>query len=297
MPIKRVSFLSLMFIALLLWQTGAVAPDAALTGRFAAARLTESSGVAVSHAHPGILWTHNDSGDGPYVYATDLHGSDRGAVRVAGARAVDWEDIALGPCPRVGRDCLYLGDIGDNLQRRSSVSIYVVTEPRPPASPADTQRVTETARAVRLRYPDGPHDAEALYVSPRDSAIYIVSKGRGGPIRLYRVPPGAWETQRTVTAELVQTLAIRPDPSAGRLVTGAAIRRDGRLVAVRTYTEVYFFTPEDGGRLVAAGPVCPIGGLERVGEAVDFLSGRTLVLTSEADPFGRGTIHTVRCRR
>ena len=36
-------------------------------------RLIESSGVAVSRAYPDVLWSHNDSGDGPYVYATDLH--------------------------------------------------------------------------------------------------------------------------------------------------------------------------------------------------------------------------------
>jgi hypothetical protein len=284
-----------MIISLLLWQTSAAGPAATLTGRFASARLTESSGVAVSRAHPGILWSHNDSGDGPYVYATDLRGSDRGALRVAGARAVDWEDMALGPCPGGPADCLYLGDIGDNLERRASVTIYVVAEPAPPVSRVDTHRATVAAQALRVRYPDGAHDVEALYVSPRDTAVYLISKGRGGSIRLYRVPRTAWGTERTVQAELVQTLAIMPDPAAGRLVTGAAIRRDGALVAVRTYTEIYFYSPGPGGRLAPAGPVCHIGGLERVGEGIDFLDEHTLVLTSEADPFGPGTIHTVRC--
>ena len=284
-----------MIVTLLLWQTSAASATATLTGRFASARLTESSGVAVSWAHHGTLWTHNDSGDGPYLYATDLRGSDRGVLRVTGARAVDWEDIALGPCPEGRGDCLYLADIGDNQERRSSVRIYVVPEPDPPTAPADSQRATPPARVVRLRYPDGAHDAEALYVSPRDTAMYIVSKGRGGSIRLYRVPPTAWAAQGTVTAQLVQTLAIAPDRAAGRLVTGAAIRRDGAVVVVRTYTEIFFYAPGPGGRLAPAGPVCRIGGLERLGEAVDFLDARTLVLTSEADPFGRGTIHTVRC--
>ena len=34
-------------------------------------RITESSGLAASKLHPGVYWTHNDSGDGPYVYAID----------------------------------------------------------------------------------------------------------------------------------------------------------------------------------------------------------------------------------
>src|SRR2546422_11455931 len=67
-----------------------------LQGTFQSPRLIESSGVAVSHAYPGVLWTHNDSGDGPYLYATDLRGTDRGALLVPGAQAIDWEDIGLG---------------------------------------------------------------------------------------------------------------------------------------------------------------------------------------------------------
>lgn len=287
-----------MFLPLLLVQSAATV--AALTGTFRSTRLTESSGVVVSRAHPGILWTHNDSGDGPYLYATDLRGTDRGAVRVPGAEAVDWEDIALGPCPRRPGDCLYVGDIGDNLERRPSVTVYAVPEPEPPLTAADTQRVTAAALALSLYYPDGPHDVEALYVSPRDTAVYLVSKGRGrhGSVRLYRVGRAAWDTRGRVRAELVQTLPIVPNGAAGRLVTGAAVRADGGLVAIRTYTEIYFFSLGAGGLLTPADrPVCPITVRERLGEGIAFRADSSLVLTSEANMLGPGTIHTVRCPR
>ena len=86
----------------------------------------------MSRAHPGVLWTDNDSGERAYVYATDLTGADRGFVRIDGARAVDWEDIALGPCPTRKGPCLYLADTGDNDRTRKSVIIYAVPEPDPP---------------------------------------------------------------------------------------------------------------------------------------------------------------------
>jgi hypothetical protein len=283
-------------LILLLMQT--TASPLVLSGTFRNPRLVESSGVAVSHAHPGVLWTHNDSGDGPYLYATDLRGSNRGMILVSGARAVDWEDIALGPCPLAAGDCLYIGDTGDNLERRASVRIYAVAEPDPPVAAGDTLRVTRAARVLALRYPDGPHDVEALFVSPRDTAVYLVSKGRSGPIRLYRVPRSAWEAARPVTAQLLQRLPIAPDPAVGRLVTGAAIRSDGAAVAIRTYREIYFFVPHQNGRLtLAARSTCQVAGAERLGEAVDFLNDSTLVLTSEADPLGPGTIHIARCPR
>jgi hypothetical protein len=285
-----------MFLPLLLLQSAATVT--ALTGTFQSPRLTESSGVAVSRAHPGILWTHNDSGDGPYLYATDLHGTDRGAVRVAGAEALDWEDIALGPCPRQRGDCLYIGDTGNNSLRRGSVRIYAVPEPDPPGAAVGTGRVTKPALVLTVRYPSGPDDVEALYVSPRDSAVYLVSKGRNGRVRLYRVSRAAWGTTGRVQAELVQVLPITPKRSARRLVTGAAARPDGALVAIRTYGEIYFFAPGPGGRLTPASqPVCSIAGLERQGEGIAFRDHATLILTSEADPLGPGTIHTVRCLR
>ena len=161
-------------------------PTVALTARFRSPRVRESSGVAVSRAHRGVLWTHNDSGDDAYVYATDLAGTDRGVVRIRGARAVDWEDIALGPCPTGGGACLYVADTGDNERVRKSVVIYAVPEPDPPARGGGTMR-SAAATALRLRYRDGPDDVEAIYASPRDSALYVVSKGRSGVVQLYRV--------------------------------------------------------------------------------------------------------------
>ena len=285
-----------MLVSLLLLQAATPASIAKLTGTFRSPRLTETSGVVVSRAHPGILWTHNDSGDGPYLYATDLQGRDRGAIRVSGAKNIDWEDLALGPCPRGRGDCLYIGDTGDNLERRKSVTIYAVPEPNPPLVAADTQRVTAAAFALKLRYPDGAHDVEGLYVSPRDTAAYLVSKGRSGKVRLYRIRQSAWQLDRVATAELVQSLPIPTDRSHAHLVSGAAVRNDGALVAIRTYVDIYFFRSGTNGRLVPAAPArCSVAGVDRAGEAIAFQDDSTLVLASEADGISRGTIHLVRC--
>jgi hypothetical protein len=270
-------------------------PTAALTGTLRSPRVKESSGIAVSRAHPGVLWTHNDSGDDAYVYATDLVGADRGFVRIRGARAVDWEDIALGPCPMRRGACLYIADTGDNERIRRSVVIYAVAEPDPPGRGKGPVR-SAPAEALHLRYAGGPDDVEAIYVSPRDNALYLVSKGRTGVVQLYRVPRNAWGGDTVVTVSPRQRLPIAPFAALGRLVTGATIRPDGRLVAIRTYTEIYTFVAGEGGRLTPSGwPVCNITGLEVQGEAIDFLDDSTFVLTSEADHRGRGLIHTVRC--
>jgi len=252
-------------------------PGVALTGTLQSPRVIESSGVAASRA------------------ATDLTGADRGFVRIDGARAVDWEDIALGPCPAWRGTCLYIADTGDNDRTRKSVVIYAVPEPDPPGKGKGPGRSAPGA-ALRIKYSGGPDDVEAIYVSPRDSAVYLVSKGRTGAVQLYRLPRNAWGADTVITVSPLQQLPISPFATLGRLVTSAAIRPDGRLVAIRTYTEIYTFVPGDGGRLTPSGwPACNITGLEVQGEAIDFLDDSTFVLTSEADRRGRGSIHTVRC--
>jgi hypothetical protein len=277
-------------------------------------RLIESSGVAVSRAYPDVLWSHNDSGDGPYVYATDLHGTDRGRLLVAGAGAIDWEDMSIGPCPvqitlqakprQYATTCLYLADTGDNLELRPFVTVYAVPEPEPPANAGDTLGTTRAAVVLHLRYPDGPHDVEGVYISPRDTAFYLVSKGyrREGAIRLYRVGREAWVSHDTTTtttfaeATLVQTLDIRPNREAGRVITGGSIRADGRLVALRTYGEIYLFYPGAGGRLApAAERPCGIAGIDNGGEGISFLTDSTFVLTSEASRSRKGEINVVKC--
>lgn len=154
--------------------------------------LLESSGLAASRRYPGVLWSHNDSGHDPVVFAIDTTGQLLGRVRVSGARNVDWEDMELAPCAatgddggggqRSGKDCLYIADTGDNRLRRDDAAIYRVPEP----APGDT--VTAPAERFPVRFPDGPRDVEALYILP-GGTVHLVSKGRGHPIAIYRYPP------------------------------------------------------------------------------------------------------------
>lgn len=264
-----------------------------LTGTFADPRVDESSGVAVSRRLPGVLWTHNDSGDGPYVYATDTSGAARGRFIVTGARNVDWEDIALGPCG--AGTCLYIADTGDNQERRRSVVVYRVPEPDVPGGHQLRARPTARAQAVTLRYPDAPHDVEAMWVA-QNQDVHLVTKGLSGPVRHYRVPAAAWASSGPVTAELLEQVSIGVK-SISDLVTGAGLSPDGRTVAVRTYAAVYFFRTASSGRLeLPAEPVaCDVRHLGVQGESVGWLDGSRLVLTSERGTRPVGTIAVTRC--
>lgn len=262
------------------------------TGRFRNPLLTESSGVAASRRNSGVLWTHNDSGREPWLFATDTLGADHGRFRVSGAENLDWEDVALGPCGP--RSCVYIADTGDNREGRAALRIYRVSEPTPRRGARF--RATLPAERIEFRYPDGRHDTEALYVD-RAGDVYLITKGRTGPVQLFRVPAAAWDTTAVVTAERLESLPIDPATALGRWVTGAALSPDGAIVAVRTYRDIYFFRRGDDGRLTTAGPprMCDIVGLETQGEGIDWLDDETLVLTSESALGTGGAVSVVRC--
>lgn len=257
------------------------APGIALldTAVLLAPRLGESSGAVVSRRNPGIVWTHNDSGDGPYLYATDSAGTDLGFVRIGGARAVDWEDIAAGPCVRTRDTCLYISDTGDNAARRPYGVIYRVVEPAPPRSPADTARVIAILDSLVVRFPDRPRDAEGLAITP-DGWLLLVSKDRSGPPRLYRARvPAASEV---VQLEDRGPLPITWSLLRGRIVTAADASPDGSLFVARTYVSIHLFSLANGvvEPLMAENGV-PVPVVEDQGEAVAFSGIDRLVLTSE----------------
>jgi hypothetical protein len=263
------------------------------TGTFANRLLTESSGVAASRRWPGVLWTHNDAGHDALLFATDTTGADLATFRLTGARNVDWEDIALGPCH--GVTCVYLADTGDNDRARASVAIYRVPEPVPHGNP-DRLRATARAEVLAFRYPDGPHNVEALWVDPAGDA-YLVTKQRRGRARLYRLPAEAWSSAGPVAAQALGSVPIEAQGRAAGGVTGAALSPGARWVAVRSYVAIYFFRRAASGALeLPARPLaCDVLGLEPQGEGVTWLDEHHLALTSERGRWRRGTVAVVEC--
>lgn len=202
--------------------------------------VNESSGLAASRLAPGVYWTHNDSGDGPFVYAFDAAGDTRGVFRVAGAQARDWEDMAIGPGPERGKSYLYLGDVGDNERVRNEIVVYRVAEPALTAADKTSSktkpRTTPAAEAIRLRYPDGKHDAETLLVHPASGNLYIITK-----IMLRNAT--VYEAAAPLTAGQVITMKrigeIKIPSLVGGVLTGGSISPDGRRVALCDYLQGY----------------------------------------------------------
>lgn len=249
----------------------------------------ESSGLVASRTSPGSYWTHNDAGNGPLIYAFDTQGRSRGAWRVTGATAEDWEDLSAGPGPKPDTNYLYIGDTGDNDGTRAEIVIYRIPEPVIPnddaVSTAEPQE-TEPAEAIRLRYPDGRHDSEALLVHPKTGRIYLVIKEKSARPGIYAAdaPKASGEV---VMLTRIGEVDMSRWPDA--LINGGAISPDGQRAALSDYSQGYEFVLPDTNApfdSIWKQPMRTVDlGKRKHGETITYrLDGKALLVTSERLP-------------
>jgi hypothetical protein len=158
-----------------------------------------------------------------------------------------------------GRPAIFLGDIGDNGERRRNVSVFRVTEPK------SLGRRTIKPTWFRFKYEDGPHDAEALLIDPRNGRLWIATKSlsTGG---LY-VAPHKLVTQSHGINRLRRVADVPP------LTTDATFLPNGKFV-LRTYSSGFLYDAPGQLREELTLPIQPQA------ESVAY-DGKRLLLGSE----------------
>jgi hypothetical protein len=241
------------------------------TGAIQNNSIDEASGIAASRKNANVLWTHNDSGDTERVFAMTTTGTNLGVYSISSNLGEDWEDIAVGPGPMAGAQYLYIAAIGDNLfgntPIRSNVSVYRVPEPMVSSAQSPVTVNLTGAEKLTFAYPDGPRDAESMFVDPQTRDIYIISK-RENPHRVYRAAYPQ-STSGTTTLEYV-TQFNHPN-----WLTSGDISVGGNEIIVRgtETTSGRMFIRPPGGSIADAFNTTPITiplHSETQGEAIGF---------------------------
>lgn len=213
-------------------------------------RISGSSGLATDPVNR-VYWTMNDVGDPGVIYALNRAGKTVGTLRYDAA-PTDVEAIAYSN----GR--LYLGDTGGNRQKRTVITVYEFTRPRP-----DDSR--QSFRTLQFSYPDGPHDTEAMLVDARGRFTFVTKGEERGEIF-------------TAPAELSDSA---PNPltrvgEAPQYVTDGTVLADGAMI-LRSYVGVFRIDPATYQLVAGAGTPSL-----KQGESVTApLSGSGLLIGSE----------------
>lgn len=230
--------------------------------------LDELSGLASDGRH---WFAMSDGGASLQVAVLDPADCSTVDTITADVNPYDVEDLAL-----AGDGALWLADTGDNDRQRGTVALHRLTR-------------DGSATLYRLTYPDGPHDAEALLMD-RSGVPYLVTKDLVGESGVYRpsgplAAPGPTPLEKAGTIRIERT-ATRGGPAGSfgsLLITGGSVSPDGRVVALRTYTDAYLFAAPDADipTALAGEPVrIPLPD-EPAGEAVALAPDGTLLSGSE----------------
>ncbi|GAA1819365.1 hypothetical protein GCM10009682_44920 [Luedemannella flava] len=245
---------------------------------FSDPRLQETSGLAETST--GFV-AINDSNFEPSKIRIFFLNRSCKIVRSVGypTAARDPEDLAIDQNGRV-----WVADIGDNVTadtRRETIALWRL-------DPAEAKPTI-----FRLRYPDGPHDAEALVVTA-DGVPVIITKELQGPAGVYApseelIPNDDKGVALTRVGQFTPQATGTSNPygaSGNNLVTGAAFAPDARHVVIRTYSDAYEFLAPNGDivKAITTGTptITPLPD-EPQGEAIAYArDGKNFLTVSDA---------------
>ena len=193
-------------------------------------KIKESSGLACSTRDKHLLWTHNDSGHMPIIYAMGHKGQDRATFHLDGIESYDWEDMDA--FKYQGEHYLLIADTGDNLKLRWDYQINVIKEPN---LERKSHSAISPSWAYNFQYEDGlSYDVESVAVDVVHEKILMLSKRTSHAI-IFELPFKPIKPDEIQIAVKVGELKNISKPSA------LDISIDGKLLSINTYRRVHRF--------------------------------------------------------
>ena len=186
--------------------------------------VSETSGLFF---HNGRLWTHNDSGGKPILYALDTATFQIvQRITLKNVKNKDWEDVCT------DGESVYVGDFGNNKGSRKNLKIYTF----PLSAIPDEGDASVEVDSVLFRFADQTsfakknhaHDFDCEAIFATEEHLYLFSKGwKTGTTRLYQLP----KTPGNYVAEVVNGF-----DSQG-LITGADYDRENHVLVIVGYVK------------------------------------------------------------
>jgi len=202
------------------------------SGNSVQAEINEASGIVASRKYPGLLWTHNDSGDKPRLFLIKPDGDLVATVYLEDVFNRDWEDIAAYNDKAENKYFLFVGDIGDNRAIYDYKYIYRIEEPTIDISKTEQLIFVKDVEKIVYQYADGSRDAETLLFDPIDKNLYLISK-REKQVGLYLFTPG-FNWGDTLYIEKIATLPLS-------YAVAGDVSPDGKEIIIKNYDQIFYW--------------------------------------------------------
>ncbi len=225
-------------------------------------QISESSGLAKVNGKKSF-WTHNDSGGKSELYEIDSLGNLLSIMEIPNTKNVDWEDLT-----QDNNGNIYIGDFGNNSNRRQDLTIYQIKQNNSGESEkitfnfADQKDFPPTKKKLNF-------DCEAFFWA-KDS-LFLFSKNRGDKqTKLYSLPAKSGN----------YSLAPRSNIYLKANITSADISPDGKQFALLSYGKIFLFGIGINSVDFTLPQFCIKAPLKQ-SEAIAYISDNEMVITNE----------------
>ncbi len=252
--------------------------------------LAECSGMIYHQPGQKVVYI-NDSGNRPEIISTDLDGNLTQQYCLPGLVNTDWEELTTD-----NKGYLYIGDFGNNRNRRKDLVIYKVEADKVLKGQDDfeLQEIHFSYEDQRGFPPDQEKrnfDMEAM-VHIGDS-LYLFSKNRTAPFNgytyCYRLPDVAGE----YIAEKVDSFQTGEGVKESYWVAAAAFRENPRTLLLLGYDKVWMFYYFNGTRFFSGKHNVLYFNSFTQKEAISFYEGNKVLITDEKNSERDGKLYYI----
>lgn len=246
--------------------------------------LKEISGVT-RLPNDSHLYAINDSGNDHTLFRLLENGEILDEIKIPNSENIDWEDLTYDH-----QNNLYIGDFGNNENKRKILTIYTVSGIT--SNSPETNSIEFTLEDQKKFPPSKKKrnfDIEAFIY--KDGSFYLFTKNRStkfnGETKLYKLlnTPG-----KKQVAKLIGKYKTCSDPN-DCFISGAAINSKGNKIALLTYNKIFILSDFEGDHLFN-------GKIEKIKlnhfsqkEGICFKNDSTLFIVDERRKNSKGKIY------
>tara|TARA_R110002049_G_scaffold86767_4_gene220323 strand:- start:105 stop:950 length:846 start_codon:yes stop_codon:yes gene_type:complete len=248
--------------------------------------LEEVSGTEVV-PKSDLIWMINDGGNKPTLFGVNEKGDIIKDIYVK-AKNHDWEDLTSDENGNI-----YIGDFGNNLNKRKNLSIIIVEQNELDEKNAEVDEI-EFEYPNQTKFPpkkkDRYFDTESFFYFK--NSLYILTKsrvkGNYGKTTLYKIPA----KKGKYTAEIVDNFENCKDLECW--ITSADISPNGKKVALLSQSNVLIFSDFVGDKFLS-GKVEKIDLTHRSQkESITFKDNNTLLISDEKAHGAGGNLYELK---
>ncbi|QNM84648.1 hypothetical protein H9W90_10615 [Polaribacter pectinis] len=234
-----------------------------------------------------LIWMINDGGNKPELLGLNEKGKIIKEIYIK-AKNHDWEDLTSDE-----KGNIYIGDFGNNLNRRKNLSIIIVEQNELDEKNAEVDEI-EFEYPNQTKFPPKKKnrffDTESFFYFKESLYLFTKSrvKGNYGKTTMYKIPAKKGEYVAEIVGEFENCSSLEC------WITSADISEDGKKVALLSQKNVLIFTDFNGDNFLS-GKVQKIEMKHRSQkEGITFKDNNTLLITDEKAHGAGGNLYELK---